>query len=213
MENANFIIMEDKVSVYATTDIASLVIAELNNDDEIICDEKVKKNQILWVTVFLPDGKKGFIRGDVKGCSVRLVTLNQSSADVFEDSEPSSKIILTYHKGEKFQIIGAEKRDDVLWVRTESPTGVIGFIDENVKIKEVIQFTPSEKWPIRGSYIGATAGVLIVLYISIFSDRSQFMSGGEAKGWMVIAGIGGLILGYGFTYFFIKIKRSISQQE
>ena len=213
MENANFILMEDKVSVYATADTTSGEIAKLNSGDEIICDEKVKKNQILWVTVFLPDGRKGFIRADVKRCRISLVTLKQSGADVFEDADPSSKIILTYHQGEKFQIIGSEKRGDVLWVKTESLSGVIGFIDKSVRIEEVILFTPSEKWPARGSYIGAGVGVAIVLYVSIISDSGQSMSSGTVKSLMVAAAFGGLIFGYFFTWSFIKIKRLISPGE
>ena len=110
MENANFIIMEDKVSVYATADIASGKIAELNGGDEIIADEKVKKNQTDWVSVFLSDGTKGFIQANVKGYGISLVILRDSSADVYEKPDPSSKIILTYNKGEKFQIIGGEKQ-------------------------------------------------------------------------------------------------------
>jgi hypothetical protein len=213
MENANFILMEDKVPVYATADSLYGEIAELNSGDEIIVDEKVKKNQTDWVSVVLSDGKTGFIKADVKGCGINLVILRQSSADVFEDSDASSKIVLTYHKGEKFQIIGGEKRGDVLWVKTESLSGVIGFINESVRIKEVILFTPSQKWPALGGYIGAGVGVAIVLYIAIISDSGQSMERGTVKLLMIGAAFGGLVIGYFFTYFFIKIKHSMSQPE
>ena len=206
MENANFMLLEDKVPVYSTTDIASEEITKLNSGDEIIFDEKLKKNQIQWASIVLSDGRKGYIKADAKGIRIHLAALKQSSADVFEAPGLSSKVIKTYNQGERFQIIGGVQQDNMMWVKTESLSGVIGFIQGGVKVEEVVQTTPSEKWPVRGGYIGAGVGVAIVFYFSFFSGGDY---AGIVKLMFLVAFIAGFIIGYLFTGIIIKIKRSI----
>jgi hypothetical protein len=210
MENANFMLLEDKVPVYSTTDIASEEITKLNSGDEIIFDEKLKKNQIQWASIVLSDGRKGYIKADAKGIRIHLAALKQSSADVFERPGLSSKVIKTYNQGERFQIIGGVQQDNLMWVKTESLSGVIGFIQGGVKVEEVVQTTPSEKWPVRGGYIGAGIGVAIVIYFSFFNGDDH-VTAGIVKLMFVVAFIAGFIIGYLLTQIFIKIKRSIVQ--
>jgi hypothetical protein len=229
MEKANFILLEDKVSVYQTADTASEEIAQLSNGDEIIQDEKLIKNQITWYSVVLPDDRKGFIRADSKGIEIALVILEQHSADVFEAPDTSSKVILTYHLGDKFQIIGGvplggtgpvqvvsgEKYGNLMWVKTESLSGVIGFIQAGagIKVKDVTPIPPSLKWPLRMGYIGALAGVAIELYIyySYYdSGAYDYNSRVIEKFIILIAFFGGFVIGFLLTKFFIRVKRSRS---
>jgi hypothetical protein len=211
METANFMLLEDKVPVYSAADPTSVEITKLNSGDEIICDEKVKKNQVQMVSVVLSDGRKGYIRAETKGIGISLAVLKQSSADVFEAPDASSKIVSVYGRGDKFQIIGGVKQDNLTWVKTESLAGTVGFIQGEVKVEEVIQLTPSQKWPARGGYIGAGIGVAAAFYFSFFSDGYHPVIVGMGRGSVVIFFFAGFITGYLFTYLFIKIKHSIAQ--
>jgi len=123
----------------------------------------------------------------------------------------SAKVIKTYNQGERFQIIGGVQQDNMMWVKTESLSGVIGFIQGGVKVEEVVQTTPSEKWPVRGGYIGACVGVAIVFYLSFFNGSEHSSTAGIAKIMFVVSFIAGFIIGYLFTGILIKIKRSIVQ--
>jgi hypothetical protein len=208
MENANYMLLEDRVPVYSAADITSVEIAKLNNGDEIILDEKFRKNRIQWASVILSDDRKGFMRADAKGVRICLAVLKQASADVYKTPGTFSKIILTYHRDDEFQIIGGEKQDDVMWIKTESSSGIIGFVEGGVKVEKVEQTLPSQKWPVRGGYIGACVAVAIVFYFAFLDDRSAI---GIAKVLFVVAFIGGFLIGYLFTEFFIRIKRSMGR--
>jgi hypothetical protein len=207
MDNANFILTEDNVPVFQTFDIASEEVTRLNTGDEILCDEKFKKNKIEWISVFLSDDRKGFIMADTKGIKISLMVLKQPSADVFETPDASSKIIFTYHEGDKLQVIGSVKKDELLWVKTESLSGIVGFMPGSIKGKEEPIATPSEKWPIR---IGAAMGLLFALiefYLYIISNNH---SGGSLFVWDLTFAFGiGALVGYLPTFFYIKLKRQI----
>ncbi len=206
MKDANFLLLEDNVSVYEKADTTSAEVAKLNSGDEIICDERFRKHQIHWSTVVLPDNRKGYMLADTKGFKIALMVLTQDSADVYEAPDALSKVVFTYNKDDKFQLIGSVKQGDVLWIKTESLTGVIGFVQGTVKGKQETQITPSQKWPFQ---IGIVAGIIgaaimILLYVLEHSHAGDSIAFDCSVGFFI-----GFIAGYLPSMLFMRIRRSI----
>ena len=206
MDNANFMLLDDNAPVYLTTDLSSDVIAKLNRGDELMLDEKFKKNGTNWISVILADGKKGYMAGDTKGSEITLVVLQAANVDVYEAPDATSKVILTYNQGDKIQIIENVNQGDVIWAKTESLTGVVGYIKANANVKEITIATPSNKWPMRAGYIGAllgVAGYAIFFYTYNYHDSDRFN-----RGIVFIVFFAGFIAGFWLIKVFRMIKRS-----
>jgi len=127
-------VLEDKATVYSARSSTSEVVGELHAGDEIT----VGRRGYWWIEVTLPSGKTGYVSGKIKIFQICDVSLNQKSVSVVASPAASSKIKMTYKKGDKFTLAGLVTQDGTQWVKIRSDSGEVGFIPGATKTRLVI---------------------------------------------------------------------------
>jgi len=127
-------VLEDKATVYSARSSTSEVVGELHAGDEIT----IGKRGYWWIEVTLPSGKTGYVSGKIKIFQICDVSLNQKSVSVVDSPAASSKIKMTYKKGDKFTLAGLVTKDGTQWVKIRNDSGEVGFIPAATKVRFVI---------------------------------------------------------------------------
>ena len=90
-----------------------------------------------WVKVKVATtGQEGYLRGDSRIFSIKLVSLLQNNAKVYNAPSMNSFPKTELKKNDKFYMLEVVKEEDKSWVKIRDLKGSEGFIEGNTKIKQ-----------------------------------------------------------------------------
>src|SRR4051794_21726966 len=126
-------IKADKVRVYADTDAAGPIVAELTAGQEVELGPVRKRKGVEWVEVLLTDGQKGYITGDFPVVEIKSQTLVQDEVAVHEAPDAAAPVKVRLRRGAKLLTLDTVKQGEKTWVQVRDPAGTEGFIDGDTK--------------------------------------------------------------------------------
>ena len=131
-------ILDAQTLVYSEPDLNSQAITQVYAGQEVELGNVKKKGEMKWVKVKLATtGQEGYLRGDSRVFIIKLVSLLQNNAKVYNAPSMSSFPKAELKKNDKFYMLEVVKEEDKSWVKIRDLKGSEGFIEGNTKIKKL----------------------------------------------------------------------------
>lgn len=128
-------LVDMQATMYAEPDRTSTVIADLSQGEELRITDRPTSGDDDWITVALPDERRGYLPSGTKIDGVPIVELEQDAAIRAEPSE-TSPVLVTYGLGAKLWLLGAVAQDGRTWLKVSDADGIKGFIPEGTRLAD-----------------------------------------------------------------------------
>jgi hypothetical protein len=200
------ILTDETTRIFSEPKGDSLSIASVHQGEEMDLGKVIRKKKEAWVEITLSNGVVGYIAGSTKIFVIKKVQLLSNTADVYESPSHDAKVVKTFLKKDIFDAVGVEKVDNLDWVKVTDPSGLTGFMRQNVKIK--IYNVPSKP---AGKKLMITGGIFAGLGIIIFvSSLVQANPLGDSS--LLIVGL--VVLGgFQFVQGLMQYRQAVKAEE
>ncbi|HTX78734.1 MAG TPA: SH3 domain-containing protein [Longilinea sp.] len=179
--------MNKKSPLYQAASKDSVVVAELNEGDEVEfrkVDKKKKDDP--WVEVETDQGMKGFLPGKTRMNVVKRVKLLNKSADIYASMSDQSEKVGQIAKGDAVWVFESPKVNGVQWYRVYNAEKVEGYLTSDAKFKE------TDENP-RGSFIRDIINAIILVVLGVIL---MFVNTNSNTGpWIPILGLATIVFG------------------
>jgi hypothetical protein len=127
-------LLDDQVPVFPKPDGTAIPLARLAAQEEIELGRMVKSGGADWVEAVLTDGRRGYIAGPTKIHEIKLTTLKQDEADLFEQPSFHGARKERLVKGQQFYLLHSVPGEGGTWVHIRDPQGREGYIHGDTSI-------------------------------------------------------------------------------
>jgi len=189
-----------KTALHQAANNESVVIAELNEGDEVEYVRIEKKKDDPWVEVKTAKGEKGFISGKSRMNVVKKIRLQSSPVALYAGTSETSEKLGEFKAGDILWLFESPKINGAQWFRVHSSEGLVGYITGSTKIKE-LEDNPMGglRREIFNSAILIVLGI-VLLFIKTNSSATQLLP---------ILGLATIVFGaVRIAYTLFKYRRS-----
>ena len=186
-------IMDETTPIYAEIVKENPVtIATLKQGDEVQLGKVTRRFGKTWVAVTRPDGRTGFLSGEVRIFPVRRAELADKTMNLYTAADPDSDVLMTLSRKAEFSIIDKlTDKNNAAWVLVRLPNGREGFLPGKARIRELPEdsIAAGKKLMLYGCVLTAAATGLLyltrdagssmdmLLYVAVALGLFQFFQG------------------------------------
>jgi hypothetical protein len=175
-----------KTTLHQAASANSLVVAELNEGEEVEYIRIEKKKDDPWIEVKTGNGDKGFVSGKSRMDVVKKIKLQSSPVVLYASTAETSEKLGEFKSGDILWLFESPKINGAQWFRVHSSEGLVGYISGKTKIKE-LDDNPvgGQSREIFNSAILVVLGI-VLMFVKTSSSFAQ---------WLPILGLATIVFG------------------
>lgn len=127
-------VVEGNIKVFQEADSHSALVATLGENDEIKVEAAKYGGGIRWAQITLPDGKTGYMLGDVKVYKTLKAETVGAETLIYQKMNASEQPILKLPAGSQLEIDAGQWNMGASWIKVLLPGGEKGFIRRGIKV-------------------------------------------------------------------------------